>query len=559
MNYLLVATLFLFSNIALANKTKKNDQELIPGEFIVKLKAGSNLKSLKLASSINIKKSINDTFAVITASPDKSVENIVSVLENNPLIEYAEPNMIWRIVTPIDEGEAKSSASLEDDLDSPDDPFFNTQWGLVNTGNNEPKAKKEGVAGSDIKALRAWAINKGSKQIKVAVIDTGVDYRHSDLKDQMWVNERELNGTKGVDDDGNGYVDDIYGYDTYNNDGDPMDGHNHGTHCAGVIGAVHNNQEGIVGVMPEVTIVAIKFMSDSGSGSTDQAIAAIDYAINAEVDVMSNSWGGGKFSEALRDTIIKASDAGIIFVAASGNKSENTDVDPHYPSSYDIPNVVSVGALTAQNKIAKFSNYGFNTVDIAAPGKNINSTVKGNKYKVYSGTSMAAPHVAGALGLLVSHTGRLSHDEMMDRLMATADPVKRLRGKVKNYSGRLNAYNLLSNTRPYKNIPKESDWESISVEPFESVHPYINDAKAKKSYHIPGAKYLRLKVKKLDLEKGYDYLEISSKGVIYDKLSGKGENTTSVYIDGDTIDIEFKSDSSVNYWGFLVEEIEAVK
>jgi len=552
-------SLFLSSSLAFAKDSKNLDQEFIPGEFIVKLKTGVSLKSIKLSPSINIKKSINESFAVVTASSNKSVENIISVLESNPLVEYAEPNFIWRIVTPIDEGKLNSSVSLEGNLNSPDDPFFNTQWGLSNTGENEPKAKTSGVAGSDINAIRAWAINRGSKRVKIAVIDTGVDYRHIDLRDQMWVNKKELYGTKGVDDDENGYVDDIYGHDFSNEDGDPMDGHGHGTHCAGVIGAAHNNQTGIAGVMPEVTIVAIKFLSDSGSGGTDQAIAAIEYAIKAEVDVMSNSWGGGKYSEALKETIMKASNAGIIFVAASGNKSSNTDEEPHYPSSYDLPNVVSVGALTAQNKIASFSNYGANTVDIAAPGKNINSTVQGNKYKVYSGTSMAAPHVAGALGLLISQTGRIPHEEMMDRLIATAEPVKRLRGKVKDYSGRLNAYNLLSNTRPYKNIPKESDWESVAVEVFESAHPYVADSNVSKSYRVPGAKFLRIKVRKMDLEKSYDYLKVSAKGVVYDKISGQGENRTSVYIDGDSVDIQFKSDSSVNNWGFVIDEIEAVR
>jgi subtilisin family serine protease len=552
MNYLLMFSLILFSGSLFAKKKEKMEQEFIPGEFIVKLKDGKNLK---LDSSLTIKKSINDSFKVVTAPAEKSIQNIINSLESNPAIEYAEPNYIWR---PIEEGSADFT-SLDNDISSPDDPYFNTQWGLKNTGSNEPSAESSGVAGSDISALRAWTLNKGSKQIKVAVIDTGVDYNHPDLRDQMWVNERELNGTKGVDDDGNGYVDDIYGHDFSNDDGDPMDGHGHGTHCAGVIGAIHNNQTGIAGVMPNVTLVAIKFLSDSGSGGTDQAIAAIEYAIKAEVDVMSNSWGGGKYSQALEETIKRASDAGIIFVAAAGNSSENTDSDPHYPSNYEIPNVVSVGALTAQNNIAKFSNFGPETVDIAAPGKKINSTVTNNKYKVFSGTSMAAPHVAGALGLLVAHNGKMDHEDMMDRLIATAEPVPTLRGKVKSLSGSLNAYNLLSNTRPYKNIPKENEWETLSVDPFESEHPYKDKVSVKRTFHVPGAKFLRLKVRKIDLENRYEYLKISAKGVTYDKMSGKGENKTSVYVDGDTLNVEFKSDSSVNYWGFVIDEVQAVR
>ncbi|RLA63538.1 MAG: hypothetical protein DRQ89_06275, partial [Epsilonproteobacteria bacterium] len=204
MHYFIIMSLFLSSSLAFAKDSKNLDQEFIPGEFIVKLKTGVSLKSIKLSPSINIKKSINESFAVVTASSNKSVENIISVLESNPLVEYAEPNFIWRIVTPIDEGKLNSSVSLEGNLNSPDDPFFNTQWGLSNTGENEPKAKTSGVAGSDINAIRAWAINRGSKRVKIAVIDTGVDYRHIDLRDQMWVNKKELYGTKGVDDDENG-------------------------------------------------------------------------------------------------------------------------------------------------------------------------------------------------------------------------------------------------------------------------------------------------------------------------------------------------------------------
>jgi len=551
MNYLLMLTLILFSSSLFA----KIDEDIIPGEYIVKIKDGKNLK---LDSSLKIKKKVNESFVVVKASLNKSIQNVIQSLESNSAVEYAEPNYIWRVIKSIDEGSV-STQSLGRDLESPDDPYFNTQWGLKNTGSNEPNAKVPGKPGSDINALRAWAINKGSKQIKIAVIDTGIDYRHPELREQMWVNTRELRGTKGVDDDGNGYIDDIYGADFYNNDGDPMDGHGHGTHCAGVIGAVHNNQIGIAGVMSDVSLVAIKFLSDSGSGSTDQAIAAIEYAIKAEVDIISNSWGGGKYSEALKEVITKASDAGIIFVAAAGNKSDNTDEEPHYPSSYNIPNVVSVAALTAQNKIASFSNYGKNTVDIAAPGKKINSTVNNNRYKVYSGTSMAAPHVAGALGLLISQNGRMSHSEMMERLMGTAEPAPALRGKINALSGSLNAYNLLSNTRPYKNIPKESDWDTIVVGPFESAHPYKDKSSLTRTFHVPGAKFIRVKVRKMDLENSYDYLKISAKGVTYDKMSGKGENKTSVYVDGDTVTVTFSSDSSVNYWGFVIDEIQAVR
>ena len=262
--------------------------------------------------------------------------------------------------------------------------------------------------------------------------------------------------------------------------------------------------------MDEVTLVPIKFLSDSGSGSSEGAIEAIDYAVKLGVDITSNSWGGGEFSQALSDAILNASKAGIVFVAAAGNDSSSNDRSPHYPSSYDVPNVISVGGLTAQNELAEWSNFGSSTVHIAAPGKNINSTINGNAYKVFSGTSMATPHVAGVLGLLLAKEGRMSHADLKDRLMATADYVPKLRGKVRKESGRINAYNLLADIRPVKNYPKDSEWVDKAVETWESGHPYKENSSDTKTFSVPGAKYLRLKLKRYELETGYDFLQVYS-------------------------------------------------
>jgi hypothetical protein len=197
-------------------------------------------------------------------------------------------------------------------------------------------------------------------------------------------------------------------------------------------------------------------------------------------------------------------------------------------------------------------------VDVAAPAKNINSTINGNSYKVFSGTSMAAPHAAGAIGLLIAKEGRIPFAQLKDRLMATATPVPRLRGKVNYTSGRLNVYNLITDTRPEKNYPKESQWESVSVPIWESSHPYTINMNESKTFRVSKARYIRLKVKKMDLELGYDFLEISDGKEVLDKMSGTGTGRVSTYADGDQILVTFKTDNSINKWGFIIDEVQVV-
>lgn len=537
-----------------------------PGEMIVKIKKDiyhptlmNELLELGGRTVRPIKVSFGD-FYVVAFSKEQKFSDLKALLEENPSIEYAEPNYIYKIVRPVRDTLLTSLKNLGSPSNmSLDDPLFSSLWGLNNTGSNDPKTRG-GIAGADIEALKAWDIHRGDKNIKIAVIDTGIDYNHPDLKGQIWTNEAELNGKEGVDDDGNGFVDDIHGYDFANNDGDPMDGHGHGTHTSGTIGAVHNNQVGIAGVMATATIVGIKFLTDQGSGSTETAIKAIDYATKLGVDIMSNSWGGGGHSEALKEAIERASQEGIIFTAAAGNDAANNDATPHYPSNYKVPNVISVAATTSKDELAPFSSYGRETVHVAAPGQNINSTISNNKYAVWSGTSMATPHVTGALGLLLSKEGRFTHEQLKARLLETTDPVVSLRGRVVSGSGRLNAFNLLVDHRPVRNEPNENDWISLKVEPFESSHPYASRAKLSKTFKVPGAKFVRVVIKKFELEKKYDNLEIRDKnGHIAEKISDKGENYKSLYVDGDEVSVTFVSDGSVNKWGFILEEIQFIK
>ena len=365
-------------------------------EYIAKINPHFNGKSaLKTLAA----KDLNLSYAkfVKISLDQKSFE----ALKNSPEFEYIEPNYTYQAIN------------------TPSDADFEKQWGLENTGRNSGGWWSPGTAGVDISALEAWKITKGGKEIKVAIIDTGVDYNHEDLKNNIMINEAELNGAEGVDDDGNGYIDDVYGYDFANDDADPMDGHGHGTHCAGVIGAEHN-QIGVAGVLANVQLLPVQFLSASGGGTLEGALKAIDYATSRGVNIMSNSWGGGGRSEALFEAVKRAESAGIVFVAAAGNESNDNDAKPVYPANYKADNVISVGAMDGKGKKASFSNWGEKTVHVFAPGVNIYSTVQGDRYKKMSGTSMACPHVSGIVGLLLSMEPNLSVTEVKQRLMSTS-------------------------------------------------------------------------------------------------------------------------------------------
>lgn len=537
--------------------------ETVPGEMLVKLKGNEKaaLKSVIDSVGATLGRTIKLSYGevhLLKVDQKSDIKSLTKALASNPAVEYAEPNFVYRAIVPEKQMTLESVMAPVMEFGAPNDPKFGQLWGLNNDGGNEPSRTMPGVVGADIDAFKAWEITKGSRAVKIAVIDTGIDYRHPDLAANMMVNEAELNGTAGVDDDGNGYVDDIYGYDFAGKDGDPMDGHSHGTHCAGTIGAIHDNGEGVAGVMSEVSFLAVKFLSDSGSGSTADAISAIDYATSRGVDIMSNSWGGGGYSAALKEAIERAADAGILFTAAAGNSGSNNDQSPHYPSNYDVENVISVAASTAQDDLASFSCYGRRTVHIAAPGHRILSTTKNGGYAVYSGTSMATPHVTGALGLLLAQEGRMPVAEVRERLMATSEPIGALRGRTIN-SGRLNAYNLLTDTRPERNEPNPGDWRSIPLdEVWETNHPYGHNVSMERTFSVAGAKFVRLKIEKYDLEKNYDFITVKNASrQVVEKFSGQGEGAVSEYVEGDTIHATFTSDRSVDGWGFKIVEVEA--
>jgi subtilisin family serine protease/subtilisin-like proprotein convertase family protein len=357
-----------------------------------------------------------------------TVERALQLLRGDPAVAYAEPNYRQHITA------------------LPNDPSFPSLYGLHNTGQTG------GTPDADIDAPEAWELSTGSSDIVVGVIDTGVDYTHQDLAANMWVNPAEIAGN-GVDDDGNGVIDDVHGFNALNGSGDPMDDHSHGTHCSGTIGAAGSNGVGVAGVNWEVSIMALKFLDSFGSGTTADAIEAIDYAIGRKragvnLRVLSNSWGGGGFSQGLKDAIDAAGAEDILFVAAAGNGfGSNNDTFPFYPATYDSPNIVSVAATNHFDGLAFFSNVGPTTVDLGAPGQDILSTTPGNSYDFFSGTSMATPHVAGAAALVLSNNDTLSTEELKALLLSSGDAKASLAGLT--VSGRrLNAANALAQAGP---------------------------------------------------------------------------------------------------------------
>ncbi len=324
---------------------------------------------------------------------------------------------------------------------TPNDPRFldGSLWGLHNTGQNE------GVAGADIDAPEGWDIRHSADNVVVAVIDSGVRYTHEDIAANMWINPGETGpdvfgidrSVNGIDDDGNGYIDDVHGINAYLGNGIPMDNNGHGSHCAGTIGAVGDNGKGVVGVAWRVKIMALKFLGSGASGSLSDAILCIDYAIAHGAALSSNSWGTNDFSQSLFDTVARARDAGLLLIAAAGNDRSNTDQFPFYPASFPLENVISVAATNRRDQLASFSNYGPGIVEIGAPGEAILSLYSDSDsaYQLLSGTSMATPHVAGTVALLRAHFPESDAFGIRNRLLRGGRPLDALTGKTN--SGRI--------------------------------------------------------------------------------------------------------------------------
>ncbi len=364
-------------------------------EYFVKFSSAESLESASLTRSELVQglrpvETKLGAMAVIESSV--SLEELKAELNSRSLdVEYIEPNDIDYTFVDYE----------------PSDEKYNAQWGL----NDK--------AGANVEI--AWQSQQGDKDLVIAVVDSGIDLKHPDLKRNLWVNKAEKNGKPGVDDDGNGFIDDIHGINAFANDGNPDDGNGHGTHCAGVIGAAHNNV-GVAGVMADVQMMAVKIFTDAGRTSVEAIVRGIEYAIDNEAKIMSNSWGGATKSQGIQDAVEAAEKAGVLFVAAAGNGNIfgwGIDIDkkPMYPAAYQFDNIVSVGSIKENGRKSMFSNYGKRNVDLFAAGSDVMSTYKGQSYKSLSGTSMATPHVTGVAGLVASEYPEASFRELKSKLL----------------------------------------------------------------------------------------------------------------------------------------------
>ena len=349
---------------------------------------------------------------VLIEAPVGELDTALLQYQSDPKVLYAEPDY---------------AVSLHG---VPNDPFFVEQWGLRNVGGDtDPTSGIDlGTPGADIRATDAWEIWTGDPSFRIAVIDSGLNYTHPDLAANAWTNPLEIAGN-GIDDDRNGWIDDVHGYNFVSDHGDPRDDNGHGSHVSGILGAVGNDGIGIAGVNWQCQIVALKAFNSAGQGFTSDIIKAINYAVASGIKISNNSWAStAPFSQALYDAIANAHAHGHLFVAAAGNLfARDIDAHPVYPASFDLPNILSVANSDNDDRLGFISNVGKQSIDLAAPGVYILSTDLGSSYFFRTGTSMATPHVTGAAALLWSRRPELTWWQVKDRLLATVRPSDSLR------------------------------------------------------------------------------------------------------------------------------------
>ncbi len=541
-NFVRAAMTAAFVTFAIAPLTAFSQEiETVPGEFLLKLQATARTQSRaaleKALGAEILREHKAQNILVVRRSLVELASSSLQTLIDNPLVEIAEPNYIYHAEK------------------MPTDPDFRKLWGLKNTGQADQRTS--GTPGIDIDAEHAWDITTGSADVVVAIIDTGVDYNHPDLKDNMWVNEAEKNGQPGVDDDGNGYIDDIYGYNFSNENNptpDPLDDNGHGSHCAGTIGA-HSDSTGIVGVNWNVKIMPVKFLSAGGGGSLEGAILAIDYATKMKAKIMSNSWGGGGESELLKEAIQRAHEAGALFVAAAGNDGMNTDANPHFPSSYPVDNVLSVAAIDNQGNLASFSNFGRKSVDVAAPGLNVYSSFMAGGYQWLSGTSMATPHISGIAALLLAANPTMTGMDLKNRIQSTTRTLPSLRNKVGS-GGMANAFFALTDYHMPPDPNDPDNWSSKPLAISNATHPYGKNVQETFEVEVPGATEFALYFEKFLTERRYDKVVFYDRaGALLFEMTGSRDDSYTPVIAGDYVKLVFTSDNSVEKYGFDLTKV----
>ena len=445
-----------------------HQEAMVADHVIAKVQAGTTKRRLQDALAplgLTIRKEMYAPHMYVIAVPNPTLDSVPQALQTlraqTSIVSRVQPDYV-----------AYPLATL------PNDPMLDLLWGVRNTGQTG------GTTNADIRATEAWDTWTGSSNVLVAIIDTGVDYAHSDLAGNIWINPQETGSlaTNGIDDDGNGLTDDFRGWDFYNGDNNPIDDNDHGTHCAGVIGAVGDNAEGVAGVCWDVSLVGLKVFSSDGSPDwsyyhgyayLSDTIDATYYATDLGARVINNSWGlstsdihGGDLA-LLTEAIEYANSNGVLYVAAAGNNARDNDSDywREYPASLSCSNIIAVAASTDDDGLASFSSYGHTKVDLAAPGEAICSTIRDNRYGTMDGTSMSAPYVAGAAALLWSCNPALTAPQVKAALLDNVDTNAAFAGKMVS-GGRLNvARSLSSVSRLHFDSPRYfgNSWATLTM------------------------------------------------------------------------------------------------
>lgn len=481
-----------------AGKLKPAKPRFVPGEILVKWQRSvPELERREVGEASGAARVLArwDDVEHVRLKPGVTTEQAIERLTDHPLVAWVEPNGLMEVYTP-----------------PVNDPLFADQWNLLNTGQVLGAPPSPGTPDADIDAELAWLLSQGSSSVIVASIDTGVDYLHEDLDGNMWTNPGEIPGN-GFDDDGNGKIDDVYGWDfgctpegQANGECSPSNvrlGSGHGTNTTGVFGAETNNGFGVAGAAYRIRIMALK-ADDPGPStwiSNAAATQAVNYAIAKDADVINASWGGDVYYQALYEAISNANAAGILFVNAAGNLSADLDAHPpRYPQMYDLPNIVVVASTTHQDGLGSGTNWGAVSVDLGAPGSGIRTTNYLGGYGSYSGTSMAAPHVTAVAALMRAIDPNVSVAAMKSTLLANVDPLTALNGKTVT-GGRLNAACTLEaqvrNGAPSAAMVAPNGGGTLTVGTTASIQWNVTDV-------CGGVSFVDIKVSRTGLNGTYD-------------------------------------------------------
>ncbi len=475
----------------------------VPGEILVKFRSGVSKSGRNIAHSshgFRLVKRFKQVQVDHVKIPDGwTVEEAIAAYRLQADVEYAEPNY-YRYATA-----------------TPNDPSFGNLWGLHNIG------QAGGTPDADIDCPEAWDTQTGDPNVVVAVVDSGADLDHEDLSDNIWQNTGEDwssgdPGYNGIDDDGNGKIDDYYGWDFENDDNDPDDDYSgvyHGTHVSGTIGAIGDNGTGVSGVNWRASLMVLKILDQNGNGSVANEIRAIEYAIDNGAQIINASFSGEASSSFEYNAVVNARDAGILFVAAAGNDGRNHDLMPVYPSGYDLANIISVGATDRNDILASFSNYGATSVDVAAPGVSIYSTMAGDSYQYLSGTSMATPHVSGLAALIWADNPGFTYGDIRDRILNGVDVVPGLTGLIFN-AGRINANNSINPPASVPDDPSLLEAEASSASQIDLS--WTDNASNESGFEIERA-----------TTSGGPYTHLATVGIDVESYSHKGLSAETTY------------------------------